>query len=729
MAQDLLSNYPTEDAPLRARIRTERARVALQRQAWDDALQHLEQALVDDPLDGDRLVILAEALLRLSRLEEAIDALHLALRLAPHCEAAHYLLGNGYSPIDYDELERRHPQAFARGEDAEALQHALEELAQGNGQIARGRLLRLVRSNPHLADARMVLGSLAFVDGRHGAARRAFAAALRRCPGYGRAHNGLAKALEAQRLALDVHRPHHDQVFAAADSPPLEGLEELVLNWPSLSPRHQRRVALSVAPWGRFLEVLVESGATCTVKPLHLRLSECPRQGPLRNRRISYDGRLWDDVRGCGGYHSVTGIEDIERSIYGGYDTFLHELTHQVHYLLPAERKRELEDHYRRALARKGAGEDAFVSRYAGTNVWEYLAEGAHALARPRRDAHDSREVVAERLEARDPELVALVGRLQQGDDAHGARAVGQAHRAQDHLRRNEVAEALEISRLARDTAPQEESVVDAWLHSLTLAGHIAEALEAAREAAHAAPQSGTLQLRLANLLWLGSPRPNGLTESLRHLTEAREAVRPQDHREVDLRLATLHWIAGQAQASQQAAERLLQTLPEDPLGHWYLARALALAGDLQTAESHYARARRQRSGLATLRADHLHDLLRAGHLPEARQALPELQLLEPQEPRVLALAAWLHLAEGQSREAQALLDQALDLASWCDLVHLIAARTHPDNAHHHLAPLHQRVQEGTPPSYLYRPERSVHQLIHVLPSVELELLDHSPSR
>jgi hypothetical protein len=54
----------------------------------------------------------------------------------------------------------------------------------------------------------------------------------------------------------------------------------------------------------------------------------------MQDARISYDSRLWDDVRGCGGFITVTGIEDVERMIFHKYNTILHEMTHQVHYVL-----------------------------------------------------------------------------------------------------------------------------------------------------------------------------------------------------------------------------------------------------------------------------------------------------------------------------------------------------------------------------------------------------------
>ena len=65
----------------------------------------------------------------------------------------------------------------------------------------------------------MRLASLDFEDGRFAEARDGGFAALRPCPEYGRAHAVLAKALEAQRFVVDVHRAGYEARFAAAPMP------------------------------------------------------------------------------------------------------------------------------------------------------------------------------------------------------------------------------------------------------------------------------------------------------------------------------------------------------------------------------------------------------------------------------------------------------------------------------------------------------------------------------
>lgn len=693
--------------------------------SYDAAQEHLLQALDLAPLEAGLLVDLALTLIRLGRTDEAIHAANMALRLAPWNEGAHYLLGNGYTRRDYRQLEQEHPEAFARGADYRTLEEAEDHRTAGRPDEARRLLLRLARQQDALADVRVHLGALSFAAGSHRAARHFFRAALVRCPGYGRAHNGLAKALEAERLALEIHRGADEARFAQTSAPTLPHLDHFLLNGDALSPRHAKRVALSIVPWRRFLPVLISSGATYYIKPLHEKLSDTPEQELLRHRRISYDSRLWDDVRGCGGYRTVTGIEDVERTIRGGYDTVLHELTHQVHALLPAARCRQLEELYRRTLARQAAGEDAFISRYAATNAHEYFAEAAHALARPRRDRYDRREIVAERLRERDPEMVALVQELQTGVDVEDAWAVGQVNRGHHQLRHGCLEEALEAYRQAVERSPEEESTRGALLAALLLSGNHGEARTEAQRAARENPESATYALRLAEAQWLAG---DGLPQAIAHLETSRAHVRRDEHHLLDQQLSAWYWIAGNAAAARSAAERVLAEHVDAPHGLWARAQADALGGAWTAAWASYKAAVRQRTGVTALRLDFACDLLRAGDIVNAAEQVNAARLLEPEEPRLLAVLAWLRQAEGHLDRARSNARQALELGPWCDLARLRLALVEQalgrsEAAAEILAPWRRRVEEERPPEYVFRRALGRHDLVHTSPAVERSLV------
>jgi tetratricopeptide (TPR) repeat protein len=723
-ALEVLDSRPAGGAAARrSAALTGLGQVLHRRREFDASLERLRDAVAAEA-DGDALEALAQTLVRLGRTDEAIGACEWAVALDPLHAAAHYLLGNGYTRRNYTQLEAARPEAFADRPGREALSAADRALARGDRAGARAAYARVEREHPGWVDARVRLASLDFEDGRFEAARDRCVEALRICPDYGRAHAVLAKALESRRFAVDVHRAGYEARFAARGVPEIPGIERFVTNWRSLSPRHQKRVALSVAPWKAFLPVLIEGGATFYIKPLYMRLSECPDLETLEDQRIDYDSRLWDDVRGCGGYHTVTGIEDVERTIFDRYDTVLHELTHQVHGVLPADDARAIEEHYRAAKARDEATRNGFLSRYAGGSVWEYFAEGANALHSPKRDAYDPREVVRERLDAMDPALRGLVERFMARADVSGSYPVAYVNAGDDRVSKGRVDEALPFYRRALERAPREETALRALTSALVLEGDGPGALAAAERARAAHPASGAIQVAAADALWHAG---RGLAAARASLEQARPGVRTEDLLDLDLARARLAWVAGDADASLAAADSALARQADHPGALRARAAALALAGRFDEAFPVYEQAVRLRTGIVELRVDVARDLLRAGR-PEAAEAhLDEARLLDATDPDAEALRGSLALARGQADSAAAHGRRALAWGEWCDLARLVLGAAeqrlgHEAAAREAWAPLDARVATEAPPRWVYRASVSQWRQVGVMPAVERAL-------
>lgn len=682
----------------RARAHHGLGKVAYRKSDYDRSLIHLVRALEISAPDADLLMSLFETLLRFGRTEEAIDLAELAVSIAPYHELAHYQLGNGYSRNNYTQLEAAYPKAFAGG------------------------------AGP--AETAMRAGSRAFATGDLGAARRAFLDALALCPEYGRAHNGLAKTLEAERLRVEVHRASYEERFAAAPMPEVPGIERFVLNWQDLTPRHRKRVALSIAPWKRYVPVLVEAGASFYIKPLHERLSETPHQQLLRDLRIDYDSRLWDDVRGCGGFHTVTGIEDVERTIFSRYDTVLHELTHQVHATFPAEDRRQIQELYRKtkerdATQRTAGSGDAFLSRYAGASVWEYFAEGANAWGSPRRDRFDTREIVRDRLETKDPQLYALVQKLLAREDVTRSYAVAAVGRGHEALRRGELEAAIADYRRALELAPGDEEATSALLFGLEARGAAEEALLLAGPSAVAQPESPTLALRQASALWSAG---RGLGAAISTLEAARPKVRAEERYLVDLEIGRLHWVKGDAESALAAFDTVLSYQADNPEALWGAALAHALAERWSEAWPLYDKAVQVRTGVVALRTDYGRDLMRAGELASAPEQIQAALLLDPDDPQALALKAWWALGEGHVEEAGQIVAQAREHGPWSDLALIVQAYVERlqgrfEDAHRTLEPLRQRMADDSPPKLVYRPKQATWEQVHTLPAVERALV------
>lgn len=656
---------------------------------FDAALPLLERSLAADRT-ADGLAALAETLIRLSRTQDAIAAAEAAVALNPHHEAAHYLLGNGYVRENYSQLAARLGDAFA----------------------------------PLLAEVRHA--SDAFEQGRFDDALTISLAVLQRCPELGRAHAIAAKALESQRLAIEVHREADERRFAATPMPDVPGIERYVLNWQDLSPRHRKRVALSVAPWKAFIPVLVEGGATHYIKPMWMRLSETPQAHALRDARIDYDSRLWDDVRGMGGHFTVTGIEDVERSIFGRYNTVLHELTHQVHGVLTAAQARRIEALYQQAKARDARTRDGFLSRYAGGSVWEYFAEGANAEASPRRDAYDGREIVRERLVEIDPALRALVRRLFALRDTRASLPIALVNAGQQRLDDGRLTDALPLLERALALAPQDETALAARLRTLALQGDGAAARALAERALARHPGSGALHVAAADALWHGGAPL--AAEVVPGLQRARAALRGEDRFRVDLALADHHRRLGDAAAALAAYDAVLAYQADQPEALWGRAAALALDGRWDEAFAQYDAALRLRTGLLPLRRDYALDLLRAGRRDAARAQLREALLLDPRDPDTRALEAWLTLADGDAAAALTGADAAVASAAWSDLAVIVRAGAlqalgRGAQAQAAVAPLRQRIAAGATPRYVYRPDKSAWLSVQALPASERRVM------
>ena len=707
-----------------------RALVMQKRREWDDSLAELQLAL-GTQASPTALEALANTLVRLGRTDEAISAVEWAVRLNPYHESAHYFLGNGYARRNYTQLVAAYPKSFADAAGRKALAAADAALAAGDRAGARKQYERLVASQPRWVDARVRLASLDFEDGRFEAARDGCFAALATCPEYGRAHAVLAKALESQRFVVDVHRADYERRFTAAALPEVPGIERFVTNWRSLTPRHQKRVALSIAPWAPFVPVLVEGGASFYIKPLYMLLGECPNLETLRDQRINYDSRLWDDVRGCGGYHTVTGIEDVERTIFDRYNTVLHELTHQVHGVLPADDSRVIQEHYRKAKARDDVTRDSYLSRYAGGSVYEYFAEGANALESPKRDAYDPREVVRERLHTMDPELETLVKSLFARTDVRASYPVAYAAGGDDRVYRGKVDEALPFYRKALERKPDEETALISYANALVLGNRAGEAEKAAQAAVAQHPASGPARIGLAEARWHAG---HGIAAVRAELAQARAQVRAEDRYQIDQALGSYAWLAGDHAAALAAYDSVLAYQSDNPTGLRGRAGALALAGQSDSAFKLYDEAVRARTGVVDLRNDYALDLLRAGREPEARRQLDEAKLLDVENPTAEALRAWAALERGEATAAAAHARQALAWGPWSDLARIVtggiaARRGDRAAAERAWAPVRERIAKDAPPEYVYRPKLSTWEHIHMLPAVERMLLDRFSER
>jgi tetratricopeptide (TPR) repeat protein len=203
---------------------------------------------------------------------------------------------------------------------------------------------------------------------------------LREHPGHPIAHRLLGETLFAQRT--DLSMAANDPAFAAlAAMLPVPDVRRLpvaqfVPGYERLSPARKRVVDRTAAMFARHLTRLVAVGGRHDLLRELERTTDANERANLRGKR-TFDGRVWDDVRGVGGVQAATGIEALDDAAAFGFDTLAHEVAHQAHYFTftPLQRARI------RSLYHKALAEGRCLDYYAASNEAEYFGQGVEAFA------------------------------------------------------------------------------------------------------------------------------------------------------------------------------------------------------------------------------------------------------------------------------------------------------------------------------------------------------------
>jgi tetratricopeptide (TPR) repeat protein len=653
----LLSRAP--DEAWTSRAATGLARALCKRERFQESLDTLLTLMDSTLLNDEALANMGLALIGLSRINEAIELFDEATRWNPDNELAQYRLGNGYCRLSYTQLREKNGGFFPA--EASPMQAEARRLfAAGDTAQAAQISRRTADAFPQDVESRTLLGSIFWEQGRFDSAAACFREALTLLPNYGRARNGLAKALDGLRLRQNVHRAADSTVFARTPLPDVPRIEEFVLNWKRLSPRHRKQVALSIAPWKVYLPVLIECGCRCYIKPLHELLSECPNLETLHDQRIDLDSRLWDDVRGCGGFIIVAGIEDVEQTIFGGYNTVLHELTHQVHGLFPEEDADRLRNLFHAARIREDVGQPTFMSRYQQASVWEYFAEGANALHTMRRDEYDTREIVRERLMERDTALAATVQYYAGGPNLTACYAVGLVNAGEEALKRQRPADALLFANKAFARAPHSEAVLIKLVRINSIMDRDSAALAYADSFLAIHPRRAAAHTKRASARFFLDGNNGSQIELLKRALEAVDSSQRDSVRQA---LGHALWYEGRYAEAAEQYRAILRAGRDDPDALWGLGAALGEGGNALGADSAFREAISRRSGVVELRLDYARILLQGGRLDQAATQLEEAQLLARGDPMVIALKGWYTAQRGNYKEALRLLDRAVELA------------------------------------------------------------------
>lgn len=282
---------------------------------------------------AELLAARGSSLFRVQRIDEAAAAYRATLVLDRDQAEAHLRLGSGLTP----------PQQLPV---PPLLQQAVAAAQAGDLDTAAVRLHQVLDATPQMAMAHRLLGEVLLQQ----------------------------KALRSMALNDGGFRLLRQRL------PPVDlgtvPVGDFLLGYEQLSPARRATADRALCLFARRLPTLIANGAQHDLLLELERTTDAPSRQGLRGKR-TFDGRVWDDVRGIGGLHAGTGIEALDEAANFGFDTLVHELTHQVHYYaLGIGDRARITRLYEQA--RDG---QRCLDYYAASNEAEYFAQGVEAFA------------------------------------------------------------------------------------------------------------------------------------------------------------------------------------------------------------------------------------------------------------------------------------------------------------------------------------------------------------
>ena len=334
----------------------------------------VEAALASDSLSPAAHLAWAGVLRDAGKVDAAYREAVAALALDHYDEGAHSYIGNGgsitsfgrYPPLADDSVPPSLRRMFGGADSA---------LARRSFSRADSLYHAALADHPTLAAAMLGIGSVHYRRGQYRQALDWFLRAAKAYPDLGIAHYGAATSMKALRDQRNPEVQAARKRFRAMPRPAEpERLREVFPDYDRLDPDLQKVILLSVSPVRYYIPLLATAGATFRLIPFERRMWEMPDKERTRGTR-TFDLRLWDDVKGQGGFHALSGEEWVRDAMNGRYNVLSHEFMHQVHgTVLTDEQRTEIT-----RLFAKAKRERRTLDSYADFNEMEYFAQAYEA--------------------------------------------------------------------------------------------------------------------------------------------------------------------------------------------------------------------------------------------------------------------------------------------------------------------------------------------------------------
>lgn len=365
------------------------------------------------PFSAEARIAHARALMRgKGNLKDGAEQAKIALKIDPYSVPAHHYLGRGYTAVPYKDYQPEGDKKTV-GNINELYKKGDQFLVKGDYEKADRIFTSLLKLDPKHIRAIISKGAVHFHRKEYDAALGRYFQALKINPDYGLAHYGVTLVLGQWLDEINVRFPDLKKRFAKINLQEPPYFRDIFINYDECDHDLQKIIGLTVAPLSNYMKPLKIAGATVYFMNIHRFIWENPYMEGLKGQR-TFDLRLWDDIKGVGGYHNnsnkaqQTGVKYLRFNVAG------HEFAHLVQQILTPVQRNTL-----RRLYLKAKEERKTLDWYADMNDWEYFAVGYEAFVSEEKlpGQADVYAHTREELLKKDPDLYHFIDGLNRAAD------------------------------------------------------------------------------------------------------------------------------------------------------------------------------------------------------------------------------------------------------------------------------------------------------------------------
>ncbi|MDQ1349967.1 MAG: hypothetical protein QG657_268, partial [Acidobacteriota bacterium] len=625
--------------------------------AWKDTVR---KAVEFAPFDAEARVAYATVLMRgEGKLNEGVQQAKIAVKIDPFCLPAHSFLGNGSTAVLYEDYQPKGDEATVRNITG-LYQNGDRCLVEGDYAKADEAFTALLKLDPQHTRAIIGKGAVYFHRKEYDAALDCYFQALKLNPDYGLAHYGVALALQQLLDRVNILFPGLEKRFAETVVPEPPYLRDIFINYSQCSPDLQKIIRSMVTPLGNYMKALKLAGATVYFMDIHQFLWECPNMKEIKGQR-TFDLRLWDDVKGAGGYHCIGNKAQQTDVKYLRFNVAGHEFAHLVQQLLPPGQEKELRRLYLKAKAERNT-----LDWYADMNAEEYFAVGYEAfISQEKLPAQvDVYAHTRDQLMKKDPDLYHFIEQLNTAADYRENEIMGFIMKA--GYTSPDPGKRMIILKEALSTYGNHPDLLNAIAGEYMNQKQYDEALKTYQQAIAAFPEDIDAYLEIAKDIFL---RKGNTQEAAAFLKN--NETRLANHAAYYFHLGTLYFYEGLLDEMADAFNRGLKLnpwpdiySPEYFLGDPYfmLAMGSAVKEDYEGAEKNIMISLEKFNRNFAIGWAELADiLLKTGREKEGKTHLDTALRLQPQSPNVQEVQAAYLLKEGKKQEVRDILTKILE--------------------------------------------------------------------